>query len=76
MLLRELLLYTDEELAELSDHAGGNAVDLVPMETKGGTPTHEGVKVLLAMYDHPLTKDVLTREGGKSVWHLAIRAST
>jgi hypothetical protein len=62
---------SDEELAKVSDHVSGYAVDLVPMVFGDGSPTPTGERALKWMHDYPYTKKVLTREGGRIIWHWA-----
>lgn len=71
-LLHETMLgMSDEELAKVSDHMIGMAVDLTPMIFGDGDLTPTGQAALKWMHDYPYTKRVLTREGGRTIWHWA-----
>lgn len=63
---------SQHELAHISDHLAGNAVDLMPMEDATGQFTPTGQEIYTWIYDCPDTKVFLTREGGKTIWHWAI----
>ena len=71
LLFDAMLAMSDAEVAQVSDHVGGLAVDLVPMIFGDGDPTPSGQAALKWMHDYPYTKRVLTREGGRIVWHWA-----
>lgn len=71
LLFRTMLGMSDAELAKVSDHMIGMAVDMVPMIFGDGDPTPTGQAALKWLYDYPYTKKVLTREGGRIVWHWA-----
>lgn len=71
LLFETMLGMSDEELNKVSDHFLGMAVDLTPMIFNDGDPTPTGQEALKWMYDYPYTKKVLTREGGRIVWHWA-----
>lgn len=76
--IQELLRQTmrgmsDEELAHVSDHLAGNAVDLLPMEDGDGQFTPVGQQVYTWIHNCPETKSFLTREGGKTIWHWSCR---
>lgn len=71
LLFETMLGMSDGELAKVSDHVVGLAVDLVPMVFNDGDPTPTGQAALKWLHDYPYTKKVLTREGGRIVWHWA-----
>jgi hypothetical protein len=76
--LQQLLSQTlqgmsDQERAGVSDHLSGQAVDLLPMEDAAGYPTALGQYVIDWIQACPETKTFLMREGGKVVWHWAIK---
>lgn len=71
LLFETMLGMTDAELDKVSDHLSGMAVDLVPMIFGDGDPTPTGQAALKWLHDYPYTKKVLTREGGRIVWHWA-----
>ncbi len=76
LLLDELDSMSDEELAKLSDHFTGNAVDVKPMEVRVGKvsmPTEAGLKVIDWIENCPDTKWFTTREGGMVRWHWATK---
>jgi len=75
-LLRETMVgMSSLELASVSDHLAGNAVDLVPLEDASGQFTTTGQAVYQWIHDCPDTKTFLMREGGKVIWHWAVKAS-
>lgn len=61
------------ELDAISDHFDGHAVDILPMEFADGLLTPEGQAVVAWIHDCPSTKKLLTREGGKIIWHWACK---
>lgn len=71
LLFDTMLGMSDEELVKVSDHMIGLAVDMAPMIFGDGDPTPTGQEALKWMHDYPYTKKVLTREGGRIVWHWA-----
>jgi len=77
----ECLLYdtlcamSSDEVALISDHLSGNAVDLLPMEDTSGVMTPTGQQVYAWIHDCPDTKAFLTREGGLVRWHWSIKSS-
>lgn len=71
LLFETMLGMSDSELAKVSDHIAGMAVDLAPMIFGDGDPTPTGQAALKWMHDYPYTKVVLTREGGRIIWHWA-----
>jgi hypothetical protein len=76
--IQELLRQTmrgmsDDELAHVSDHLAGNAVDIMPMEDADGQFTPTGHAVYTWIHNCLDTKTFLMREGGKVIWHWATR---
>lgn len=71
LLYDTMLGMSAEELAKVSTHFIGMAVDMAPMIFGDGDPTPTGQAALQWMHDYPYTKRVLTREGGRIVWHWA-----
>jgi len=74
VLYQAMLDLSEEELAQISDHLVGRALDLEPMIDADGEPTPEGALVLARINAFPLTKKLLTRESGLIRWHWAIHA--
>ena len=74
-LLRDTMVgMSSLELASVSDHLAGNAVDLVPMEDASGQMTPTGHLVYTWIHDCPDTKTFLMREGEKVIWHWSVKA--
>ena len=71
LLYHALLAMPSGDLAQVSDHLSGDAVDLLPMEDLTGTLTPEGAAVVTWIHACPDTKGFLTREGGQVGWHWA-----
>lgn len=69
----EAIYNTLLEMPELikAAHLNGDAVDLVPMETKYGISTLVGMDVISWIKACPATTDFRTREGGLRRWHWA-----
>lgn len=75
VLYEGLLSMTEDEFAKLSDHAGGHAVDLAPLEDETGMPTKQGCAVIQWIERCPDTKWFTTREGKAKRWHWACHPS-
>lgn len=79
VLYQTMVGMSETELSSLSDHFGGNAVDMVPMEYQDESeqwmPTDEGQQVMDWIQACPDTKAFLRREGGRMIWHWACKPS-
>ena len=73
LLVRTMQQMDPEELAKVSDHLAGLAVDLAPMEDGAGQLTPEGQAVYGWIFRCADTKWVTTREGGLTRWHWSVK---
>jgi hypothetical protein len=69
----------EEDLAKISDHFTGNAVDLFPLEARNEAgqyyPTAIGRAVIDWIRAQPETKVFMTRESGLLRWHWAVKSA-
>lgn len=70
-----LLALNSVELAQVSDHLTGDAVDLLPMEDADGHLTPEGQAVVGWIHSCASTTWFTTREAGLVRWHWSVKAS-
>jgi len=73
LLLNTMQRMGPEELARVSDHLSGLAVDLAAMEDYTGQLTPEGQAVHGWIFACPDTKWFTTREGGLTRWHWSVK---